>query len=390
VKDSATIERALQEGLERGAIPGVAAFAANGREILYAGAFGRRDLSRADAMTPDTVFWIASMTKAITTAAAMQLVERKLLTLDTPMGTILPELADPQVLEGFSEDGKPRLRPARRPVTLRYLLTHTAGFAYDMWSKEIDQYIAYAGLPRIISCRNAALQTPLLFDPGDDWCYGINIDFVGKAVEKLSGQSLEDYFRENIFAPLGMNDTRFILRPDMRSRLVRMHQRSESGVQPIDFEVPQQPEFFMGGGGLYGTGEDYIKFTQAILNGGIYNGERILKAETVAEMTKNQIDGLSMHVMKTAIPALSNDVDIFPGMEKKWGFGFMINTEDVPGARSAGSLGWAGLGNTYFWIDPKKRLTGVVLTQLLPFADAGVLNLLGAFEQAVYRALGPD
>jgi methyl acetate hydrolase len=173
MRDTADIEKALQAGLERGAIPGVVALAANGKEVLYAGAFGRRDLSRTDAMTPDTVFWIASMTKSITTAAAMQLVERKLLTLDTPMGTILPELADPQVLEGFSEDGKPRLRPARRPITLRYLLTHTAGFAYDMWSEAINRYIVYAGLPRIISCQNAALKTPLLFDPGDDWCYGI-------------------------------------------------------------------------------------------------------------------------------------------------------------------------------------------------------------------------
>jgi methyl acetate hydrolase len=381
------LNHTLQQAVEFGSVPGVVAVAADANGVIYEGAFGKRAVSGGAAMTTDTVFRIASMTKAITSVAAMQLVEQGKLTLDADMAGVLPQLAGRRVLEGFDAGGAPKLRPARRPITLRHLLTHTAGFSYDIWNADIARYMAYADLPSIITCRNAALETPLLFDPGERWEYGINVDFAGKAVEAISGQSLDTYMREHIFSPLGMKDTGFRLTAEKRSRLAAMHARQPDGsTTPIEFQLPEEPEFFMGGGGLHGTGPDYLRFVRMILGGGSLDGARILRRETVAEMARNQIGGLEMGVMKSAQPQSSNDVNLFPGIVKKWGLGFMINTADVPGGRSAGSLAWAGLGNTYFWIDPQRQRGGVILTQILPFADPQVLNLLSEFERGVYQA----
>jgi len=375
----------LERAVDAGEVPGVVALAADGDGVVYQGAFGKREIAKEPDMTLDTVFWIASMTKAVTSVAAMQLVEQGRLHLDEAMGSRFTELASPQVLEGFDAEGTPRLRPARRPMTLRHLLTHTAGFTYDIWHADTGRYMAHAGIPGIIECRNVTLGTPLAFDPGERWEYGINIDWVGKTVEKVSGQSLEDYFREHIFTPLGMTDTGFVIKPDQRTRLAGMHVRNPDGsLQAIEFEMPQQPEFFMGGGGLYSTGPDYLRFLQMLLHGGRLEGAQILRPETVANMGRNHIGELTVALLKTAIPASSNDAEFFPGMVKKWGLGYMISTEDAHTGRSGGSLAWAGLGNTYYWIDPTKRLTGLILTQILPFADARVLSLFERFERAMY------
>jgi methyl acetate hydrolase len=335
------------------------------------------------------VFWIASMTKAVTSTAAMQLVEQGRLALDRPIAEALPELAAPQVLEGFDAAGEPKLRRARRPITLRHLITHTAGFVYDIWSPEMGRYMEQTGTPGIISCENAALTLPLAFDPGDRWDYGISIDWVGKAVERVSGQSLGDYFAEHIFAPIGMKDTGFALTADRRSRLAGMHARGEDGIlAPIPFELPQQPEFQMGGGGLYGTAADYLAFQQLFLNEGRADGRQVLRPETVRLMSQNAIGDLDVRLLASVVPAYSNDAEFFPGMVKKWGLGFMISTEAVPGGRGPGSLAWAGLGNTYFWIDTANGIAGVILMQLIPFADRKALALLDGFEKAVYAALG--
>jgi CubicO group peptidase (beta-lactamase class C family) len=293
------------------------------------------------------------------------------------------------VLEGFDAGGEPRLRPARRPITVRHLITHTAGFGYAIWNPDLGRYIENNGVPDIISCRNAALSLPLTFDPGDRWDYGINIDWVGKAVERASGQRLGEYFTERLFEPIGMEDTGFKLSPERRSRLVQMHARSEDGtLAPIPFEMPQEPEFEMGGGGLYSTAADYLAFQRLFLNDGRADGRAILRPETVRLMSQNAIGDLDVQGLKTAMPAYSHDAEFFPGMVKKWGLGFMISTAAVPGGRSAGSLAWAGLGNTYFWIDPTNRLAGIILMQLIPFADPKALALLDSFEEAVYAALG--
>jgi len=389
MSDLSRVDQVLRDAAESGEVPGVVAMAATREGPLYQGAFGKRALPDGADMSADSVFWIASMTKAITSTAAMQQVERGKLGLDDPIREVLPELASPQVLEGFDEAGEPRLRPAKRPITLRHLLTHTAGFGYDIWNADLGRYKEKLGIPGVISCQNLALTTPLTFDPGENWDYGINIDWVGKAVEKVTGQTLGTYFQENLFGPLGMNDTGFKLGDDRRRRLVGMHARQADGsLQPMPFEVPQEPEFQMGGGGLYGTAGDYLKFQQVFLNGGRVNGTQVLKPDTVKQMSENHIGDLNVKMLKTAVPPFSNDAEFFPSMAKKWGLGFMINTEAAPGGgRSAGSLTWAGLGNTYFWIDPTEEVVGVICTQLLPFADDRVLSLYQNFERALYAAL---
>ncbi len=382
------VDEVLTAAIERGDVPGVVAMAATRDEVVYQGAFGRRALPDGAAMTADTVFWLASMTKAITSTAAMQLVEQGRLALDLPIAELLPELASPQVLEGFDPAGEPQLRPARRAITLRHLLTHTAGFVYDIWNAPIGRYMERMGVPGVISCRNAALMLPLVFEPGEKWDYGINIDWAGLAVERASGQLLGDYFAEHLFGPIGMADTGFRLTPGHRTRLAGMHARGEDGtLAPIEFEIPQEPEFEMGGGGLYGPASDYLAFQLVFLNEGRADGRQVLRPETVALMAQNAIGELNVRLLRTVVPASSNDAEFFPGMVKKWGIGFMISTGKVPGRRGAGALAWAGLGNTYFWIDPANGVAGIILMQLIPFADPKALALLNAFEQAVYAAL---
>lgn len=388
MQSQAQIDQLLRQKCDAGEIPGVVAMAANGNEVIYQGAFGKRDLSKDDAMTTDSVFWIASMTKAITTAAGMQLVEQGKLSLDEPIGKLLPDLAAPQVLEGFDASGEPKLRPATRPITLRQLMTHTAGFAYNMWNGDIATYLEKAGIPAITTCQNAALKTPIASEPGTRWEYGTNIDFVGKAVEAVSGKKLDAYLRDHLLAPLGMSDTAFRIGDAQRKRLVGMHARGEDGaLVSIPFELEQNPEFHMGGGGLYGTAGDYIKFTQMILNKGKGNGNQVLKPETVALMSQNQIGELNMGKMISVAPAYTNDVDLYPGMDKKWGLSFLINTAKTPEGRSPGSLAWAGLANTYFWIDPARSVAGVILMQVLPFADGKCLEAFAGLERGVYAGL---
>ena len=388
MQSKAQIDQALRAKCEAKEIPGVVAVAASGSEVIYQGAFGKRDLGKDGAMTTDSVFWIASMTKAVTSAAAMQLVEQGKLALDEPIGKLLPDLASPQVLEGFDADGEPILRPAKRPITLRHLMTHTAGFCYEMWNADMGRYMEKTGTPGIISCTNAALKTPLATDPGTRWEYGINIDFVGKAVEAASGKRLDAYLRDHMFAPLGMNDTAFKITDDMRKRLVGAHARGPDGVlAPLPFELEQDPEFHMGGGGLYSTAPDYIKFCQMILNKGRGGGNQLLKPETVALMAQNNMGDLVVTKMVSAAAVYTNDVDLYPGMVKKWGLSFLINTELTPEGRSPGSLAWAGLANTYFWIDPARDVAGVILMQLLPFADDDCLEAFAAFERGVYAGL---
>ncbi len=388
MQSKAQIDQVLRQKSDAKEIPGVVAMAANSKEVIYQGAFGKRDLSRDDAMTPDSVFWIASMTKAITGAAAMQLVEQGKLALDEPIGNVLPDLASPQVLEGFDANGEPMLRPARNPITLRHLMTHTAGFCYNMWNGDMVQYLEKTGLPAVTTCKNDALKLPLMTDPGTRWEYGINIDYVGKAVEAVSGKKLDAYLRDHVFNPLGMTDTAFKIGESQRQRLVAMHGRNPDGsLAPMPFELEQDPEFHMGGGGLYGTAGDYIKFTQMILNKGRGNGNQLLKPETVTMMGENHIGDLTMTKMTSAVAFATNDVDLYPDMVKKWGLSFLITTAQTAEGRSPGSLAWAGLANTYYWIDPARDITGVILMQVLPFADGKCLEAFAGFESGVYAGL---
>lgn len=383
-----TVDTLLERAVATGAVPGVVALAADAHGVIYAGAFGRRNLDGPQPMTPDTVLRIASLTKLVTCVAALQLVERGTLTLDDPLGRLLPALASPQVLDGFADDGQPQLRPARRPITLRHLLTHTAGFGYHIWNAALNRY-RQSGGGADLTGKMATLGAPLVFDPGDGWAYGINIDWVGEAVEAAGGRSLEDYLRTEIFAPLGMADTGFVPGPDQQARLARLHRRNPDGsLTPVPPAPPRPPTFFAGGGGLYSTGPDYLRFLQALLHGGTRDGVQILQPDSVAQLLTNQIGDFAVPPFRSAVPALSHDSEFFPGMVKRWSLGGMLTTAAAPTGRSAGSLSWCGLYNTYYWLDPTRRLTGLLATQITPFLDPPVLALAEQFEQAIYTTRG--
>jgi len=382
------IDHVLHQAVHAHDVPGVVAMAATDQGIIYEGAFGTRELGTDAAMTPDTVVAIASMTKAITSAAAMQLVERGQLTLDTPAADVVPALGQVQVLTGFDASCTPQLRAPRRAMTLRHLLTHTAGFGLEFFYADIVQYQAATGTPGILTCENAALTTPLLFDPGERWGYGINTEWVGKIVEAASGQRLGDYLQHNLFAPLGMHSTSFKISPSQRARLASVHMRGPDGALAVfPFEFPQEPQFQNGGGGLYSTAPDYLRFTQMLLHRGTFNGHQVLQPETVHMMAQNHIGDLHCVELQAALPEFTHPANFFPGMPQKWGLGFLINTAQTPQGRSPGSLAWAGLANTFFWIDPTQRVTGVFLTQILPFFDPKAIALFRAYEAAVYKAL---
>ena len=250
------------------------------------------------------------------------------------------------------------------------------------------KYLEKTGTPGIITCQNAALKTPIMSDPGTRWEYGTNIDFAGKAIEAVTGKRLDAYLRDHLFTPLGITDTGFKIGDAQRKRLVAMHNRGEDGaLAPIPFELEQDPEFHMGGGGLYSTAADYIKFCQMILNKGSGNGNQVLRAETVAAMGQNHIGALNVTKLVSAAPVYTNDVDLYPDQEKKWGLSFLINTRKTPEGRSPNSLFWAGLANTYYWIDPSRDVSGVILMQVLPFADPKCLEAFAGFERGVYAGL---
>jgi len=378
----------LQAAVSDGAVPGVVAGLTTAEGTVYEGGFGERVIGGGVAMTPDTVGWIASMTKAITGAAAMQLVEQGRLDLDSPAGGVVPYLGTVVVLEGFDAAGQPLTRPPKRPVTLRHLLTHSAGFGYDVWNPDIDRYMNVMGLPRNTTGKNVALTTPLTFDPGDRWQYSISIDWAGKMVEAVSGQTLGRYLKENVFDPLGMDSTAFKITPAMAERRAKVHRRGDNGAfEATDMIIEQNPEFEGGGGGLYSTVGDYLKFIRMILGKGTANGSQVLKPETVEMMSVNQMGDCRVSVLEAVKADLSNDAEFFPGLEKTWGLSFMINEQQAPTGRSAGSLAWGGLANSYFWIDPAKGIGGAYLTQILPFADEKSLPLFEAFEKTAYQSL---
>ena len=369
---SQRIQAVLDAAVTEAIAPGLTAAVArgDGSDEFYAA--GVRGVADATPMDPDTVFWIASCTKAITSAAALQLVERGVLNLDEPLGAKVPALAAPRVLDGVDGDGRPRLRPARRPITLRTLLTHTSGMAYDFCNADMAAYFAATGESIVTA------GAVLAFDPGEGWQYGTGLDAVGWVVEAATGQGLDAYMAEHILGPLGMADTTFAPGPARRAGL---HARGPGGAF-VALDGFAQPQVLWGGGGLSSTARDYLKFLRAVAG----DGAGVIGPQALKLLRENQTGDLAAGELISANPAFSSDFRPLPGVEKRWTLGFLRNEADVAGARRAGSLAWGGIANCYYWADPASGMAGLVFAQFLPFADPGMLGACEAFERAVYAA----
>ncbi|WP_044496090.1 serine hydrolase domain-containing protein [Nesterenkonia massiliensis] len=381
--------KVLDATVEQGpGVPGVVAGLTDAQETFFLEARGQRDLESGAPMEEDQVFSIFSTTKAIAGTAALQLYEQGRLDLDAPAKDYVPEIGEIQVLEGFGADGAPQLRPPARDITTRHLLLHTAGFGYDFFNADYERLTSQHGYQSPFSGTKESLMTPLLFDPGERWEYGSNIDWVGQVVEAVAGTSLEEYMAENIFSPLGMSSTSFLLNSLGRDRLARMHHRLEDGtLEAGDFVLPE-PEVHMGGHGLYSTVGDYLRFIRMWLNDGAADsGEPVLSPETVRYAEQNHLGDLKIKGLPGVKPELSNDAEFFPGEPKSWALTFMYNDQTAPTGRPAGSLAWAGLANLYYWIDRKTGIGGYWATQILPFVDPGSVGGYLQWETEVYSAL---
>ncbi len=366
----AEIDALLRTAVEQKRVPMAVAIIADARGVVY---------EHASGAASDAIFAIASMTKPITSVALMQLVEAGKVELDEPAATYLPELDAVRVLDAGT------LRPPKSPITVRQLLSHTAGFGYEFMNPEILALVSKKEVASVMAGGDGFLKAPLLFDPGVRWQYGINTDWLGKLVERVSGQSLEVYFRERIFDPLGMSDSFFDVPPAKQARLVPAFQRNADGSLAQQPRQPIQPTtFFSGGGGLHSTAPDYVKFVRALMAGGQLGGRRILSAGSLASMGKNQIGDLVIRPFPSVIPQLATDQSMLPGGLDKFGLGFALNSKTMDTARGANTMSWAGIFNTFFWIDRERQLAAVLMTQMLPFLDPGPSKLVEDFDRAVY------
>ena len=374
-----SLDTEMQRAVERKDASGVVVMAANRKGVIYQGAFGVADIGEARPLKVDSLFRIASMTKAVTSTAAMQLVEQGRFAIEDPVEKYFPEFAKLSVFESFDPaTGAYRLKPATKTVTVRHLFTHTSGLGYPFTSAILRDFKPRAGESYPVG--------PLLFEPGERWHYGTSTDWLGRLVEKVSGSSLEDYFRQKIFTPLGMPDTFYFVPKDKEARLVTVDRRRADG--SLVKESPQPPTSGftpIGGGGLSSTASDYIRFTRMVLNGGELDGARVLSAGSVAQMSQNQIGTVGVPALKAAMADRSEDFSFIADGRDKWGLGFLITTDAVAGKRSAGSLSWGGINNTYYWLDPARGITGVIMMQFLPFADRRALAVYDTFERGVYR-----
>ncbi|MGD9864509.1 MAG: serine hydrolase domain-containing protein [Pseudodonghicola sp.] len=374
-------ERVLAQAVAEGKLPFAVAMTGTSQGITLSTAAG--DAAEGRAAAEDTAFRIFSMSKAIGSLAALILIDRGQLSPDTPVAELLPEWDDLQVLEGWDGD-TPVLRPQRTTATLRHLATHTSGIEYEFWNADVAKYLETQGHPPGLSGLKAALNYPLTSDPGTRWGYGLSIDWLGRMVEAADGRRIDAFCRDEIFEPLGMTDTAF--EPDtLADRLAEVKMRQgETGFRPTRLSPPPQPEVYGMGHALYSTAPDYMRFLRMVLNGGELEGARILSPEAMALMTQDQMQGLTFQKMTTVAPPVSADVDLFPGARVSHSLAFLRNDNDIPGKRSAGSLGWAGVCNTHYWIDPARDLAAVLMTQSLPFLEPPMTETYDAFERAVY------
>jgi methyl acetate hydrolase len=382
------IDELLERAVDDRAVPGVVAVAGDRDGVLYEGAFGLRNVEGTDPVRPDTMFALMSMTKAFTSVAALQLIERGALELEQPVADVLPAFADLQVLDGFDGEA-PRLRPPASQATIRQLLTHTSGLGYWFANDDVLRYHQLTGIPDPTSGKLATLEMPLIADPGTRWEYGTSTDWLGQVIEAVSGRDLATYCEERIFGPLGMSDATFGPSDEQAARMMATHFRTpDGGLVQNSLDSPER-EFSSGGGGAYATAPDYLRFARALLRGGELDGERVLRPETVELAFSDHLAGVVLPevILHSAIPELSNEVPSLP-VAQSFGLGFHLVLEDIPGMRRAGTGDWAGLFNCYYWIDRAAGVAGALFTHVLPYYDARIVESAAGFEQGVYTEVG--
>jgi CubicO group peptidase (beta-lactamase class C family) len=383
------VEDLLEQAVANATIPGAAVAITDAGGATEVATAGTLRIGGDTPVVQDTMFRVMSMTKALASVAALQLIEQGRLELDQTVASVLPGYGELKVLDGFDGD-EPRLREPRQQATIRQLLSHTAGHGYGFLNAKLLRYHEITGHPDPFSGLRANLTVPLVADPGTEWNYGINTDWLGQVVEAVSGQDLAAYLQENLFGPLGMSDTTFAPTEAQRARLMAIHDRTPDGGLAVSaIEAPvAEPEFWPAGHGAYSTAGDYARFMAALLADGELAGTRILRPETVEMAFTDQLGDIPFPaVIPSTLPAISNDVVAAP-FAQSWGLGFHLFTEDLPGMRRAGSGDWAGLFNCYYWIDRKSGIAAAYLTQVLPLIDAAIIENALAVEVAIYAGVG--
>jgi len=368
----------LQQAVARGDVPGVVVAVVNRDGSIYNAAAGKSSTVRNTPVANDTIFNIASMTKAVTSVAVMQLIERGKLKLDDPVGMYVPKFKDPLVISKFNgEDASYETRPAKRPITIRHLLTHTSGIGYAFASQTLSAIQQ--------KTKKADYDLPLLFDPGESWAYGASTRVLGDVVAKISGQPLDQYVQANILGPLGMTDTSYLVPPAKYARVAAVNAKDAGKYveRPVATPIPAN---VAGDGGLYSTASDYGRFLQMLLNGGHLGQARILDEKTVKMMFEPHTGNVVVQLQKSSNQALSKD---FPlgALQDKWGLGFQLAHATAPNHRAAGSGTWAGIFNTHYFIDPTRNVAVVVMMQTLPFYDDAAMKVYDGVETIVYKNL---
>ena len=378
------IDTAISEGKLHFAVAAVG----NASGQLWSHSAGHRDAQKTSVAANDNIIQIASMTKLITTIGALQLVEQGVLDLDTPITAYVPQLSELQLLKGFDEQNNPILENADRAPTVRELMTHTGGYVYEFWNANAKKASELGVTESLFSGGNYSA-APLAFEAGTAWEYGINTEWLGVIIERISGQRLSVYFDENIFGPLGMVDTFYELPQEKMNRSVTLMARVNDEL--IQFPTAQPAPmakgsmaYYWGGRGLYSTVADYGRVLQMLLNDGVLDGETLLNPETVNSMFKNNIGDIQLAALETVMPELSNTADLSFGNPATFGLGLLLHIEGVEGGRKAYSGSWAGLFNSYYWVDRQSKTYGIFGTQILPFFDAASVETLLKLEQAVY------
>ena len=382
--DSPKIDNILEDAAQQ-KVPAVSAAVISKDADLYKGHFGFKDLENKDPVDDNTLFRIASMTKAITSTCIYQLIDKGILSLDTNLKDFFPEISDKKVIRGFDDNGDQILSDVSNDINIGHLLTHTSGFAYEIWNESIAKLVEKGDLQSAFANNDEFLKAPLVFEPGSDWEYGIGIDWLGVLIEKINDCSLQEYMHTHIFEPLGMSNTSYDLDKNKHSRVAKVYGRNNDEYLEMPFEVPEKSSFYSGGGNLISNLEDYSKFLRIFLNSGKGSKKQIISESSIASMLSSLNEELVMKKMLTQVPMLSNDVDFFPTSAKSWSPGFMVNHEDIKSGRPKNSSGWAGLFNSFFWIDPKNEIAALILMQMLPFSEDGCFTTLQEFEASIYN-----